>query len=201
MEQSNQIDAVYAQKYIRKLYFWAPGQSFRAAQGMSHQFSCTLRESFVLFTPKSIRKILTKCVFFSFLFFFFSRRNSCILLDCGEGTCGQIARFYGAQSIEIIRKIKAVFISHMHADHYHGLLRLMELRKELMPDEREPLKLFSPKNEMKSWLYFYDNNVDAIHDDLMLIENRNLVCDCERLRDICILCKYLICDCALSILR
>lgn len=65
----------------------------------------------------------------------------------------------------------------MHADHYLGLLRLMELRKELMPEKREPLKVLAPKRELKSWLFFYDNQADAIHDDLMLIENQNLVCE------------------------
>lgn len=63
----------------------------------------------------------------------------------------------------------------MHADHYFGLLRLMELRNELMPGDRDPLKLMCPKSEMKSWLFFYDNQVEAIHDDLMLISNESLV--------------------------
>lgn len=64
----------------------------------------------------------------------------------------------------------------MHADHYFGLLRLMELRKEVMAENREPLIVLCPKSEMKSWLFFYDNQVDAIHDDLIFIDNRSLVC-------------------------
>lgn len=117
---------------------------------------------------------------FNFQFNIYFRRNSSVLLDCGEGTCDQITRFYGTESVEIFRKIKAVFISHMHADHYFGLLRLMELRNELMPGDREPLKLMCPKTEMKSWLFFYDNQVEAIHDDLMFISNESLVCYLRR---------------------
>lgn len=160
------------QKCTRKLYFWAPVQNIRAAQEMSHRSWCIPRKWFSLIETKSTADM----PFSNYSFF---RRNSCILLDCGEGTCGQISRFYGAESVEIIRKIKAVFVSHMHADHYFGLLRLMELRKELMPAQREPLKLLGPKNELKSWLFFYDNHVDAIHDDLTFIDNQNLVYDRE----------------------
>ncbi|EKX40106.1 hypothetical protein GUITHDRAFT_113844 [Guillardia theta CCMP2712] len=46
-----------------------------------------------------------------------------ILLDCGEGTLGQLARFYGDEELrEIIAKTKCVWISHMHADHHLGEL-------------------------------------------------------------------------------
>lgn len=47
--------------------------------------------------------------------------NSSILLDCGEGTFGQIIRFYGKEKAnEILKKLKAVYISHLHADHHIG---------------------------------------------------------------------------------
>lgn len=158
------FDAMSVQKSIRKLCFWAPVRKSRATRETSLRFWCTPRTSY------GTRNETDNSSCFSF------RRNDCILLDCGEGTCSQISRFYGDQSVEIIRKIKAVFISHMHADHYFGLLRLMELRKEVMHDGREPLKVLCPKSDMKSWLFFYDNQVDAIHDDLMFIDNRSLVC-------------------------
>lgn len=56
---------------------------------------------------------------------FFFRKDSCILLDCGEGTYGQIIRFYGAEeSKEVFRKLKAIYISHLHADHHIGKFHL-----------------------------------------------------------------------------
>ena len=38
-----------------------------------------------------------------------------MLLDCGEGTYGQLRRRYGAATDEIIAGLKCVWISHIHA--------------------------------------------------------------------------------------
>ena len=47
------------------------------------------------------------------------RPDSYILLDCGEGTAGQLYRHYGDEATaNILRNLKAIFISHMHADHH-----------------------------------------------------------------------------------
>lgn len=98
-----------------------------------------------------------------------------MLIDCGEGTCGQIYRFYGKSAPNIIQKIRGVFISHMHNDHHCGLIELLRFRKKYMPSNRPPLLVFSPKAELKSWLFFYDNNIEALHDDLYFIDNESLV--------------------------
>lgn len=53
-----------------------------------------------------------------------------MLLDCGEGTVGQLFRWLRTYNafVEALTAIKCVFISHMHADHHLGLLRLLETR-------------------------------------------------------------------------
>lgn len=51
----------------------------------------------------------------------FFRSESSILLDCGEGTSGQIARFYGSKADEIFKRIKLISITHLHADHHLGI--------------------------------------------------------------------------------
>lgn len=52
-----------------------------------------------------------------------------ILLDCGEGTLGQMRRRYGPQGMrELYAELKMIFISHMHADHHLGLHSILEDR-------------------------------------------------------------------------
>ena len=42
-----------------------------------------------------------------------------MLFDCGEGTYGQLYRHYGDYfSNRVLLRLKAVFISHIHADHH-----------------------------------------------------------------------------------
>jgi ribonuclease Z len=63
-----------------------------------------------------------------------------VLLDVGEGTIGQILRMHPAQyKRDIINEIKAVWISHPHADHHLGLLRLLKDRTSA-----EPLLILAP---------------------------------------------------------
>lgn len=43
------------------------------------------------------------------------------LLDCGEGTLGQIKRLFGEEeTAQILRDLKCIVISHLHADHHLG---------------------------------------------------------------------------------
>ncbi|KAL8674029.1 MAG: hypothetical protein Q9168_001561 [Polycauliona sp. 1 TL-2023] len=43
------------------------------------------------------------------------------LFDCGEGTLGQLKRLYGPTELKsVLRDLKAIWISHMHADHHLG---------------------------------------------------------------------------------
>lgn len=60
--------------------------------------------------------------------FSFYRPTSSILMDCGEGTLGQIIRFYGKdKSKEILKNLKAIYVSHLHADHHLGKLTLLRI--------------------------------------------------------------------------
>ncbi|MGH0123013.1 UNVERIFIED_CONTAM: hypothetical protein FKN15_017136 [Acipenser sinensis] len=45
-----------------------------------------------------------------------------VLLDCGEGTFGQLCRHYGNNIDEVLSNLSTVFISHMHADHHTNSL-------------------------------------------------------------------------------
>jgi ribonuclease Z len=67
-----------------------------------------------------------------------------VLLDAGEGTWGQIARRFGVEATlsgdasptespadKVLRDIRCIFISHLHADHHIGLSKLLALRKKV----------------------------------------------------------------------
>lgn len=73
------------------------------------------------------------------------------LLDAGEGSLGQLARHFGPQLNDALANLKAVFISHMHADHHLGLLRVMLHRQVLT---REPLLIIGPPR-LCGWLFEY----------------------------------------------
>ncbi|CAL7948908.1 unnamed protein product [Xylocopa violacea] len=98
-------------------------------------------------------------------------KDSSILLDCGEGTLGQIIRFYGlSESNNILRSIKGIFISHMHADHHLGLIGVLLCRKRVTDDT---LYLLTPKTIIP-WLNFYNNKFESITKQYVLINNSDL---------------------------
>ncbi|KAI9458853.1 hypothetical protein BJY52DRAFT_1267524 [Lactarius psammicola] len=72
-----------------------------------------------------------------------------LLLDAGEGTWGQMARYFGTDSTrpmnvwQALRDLKCIFISHAHADHHAGLPKILAMRKQLDPPPSGPLYLIS----------------------------------------------------------
>lgn len=49
--------------------------------------------------------------------------DSVVLLDCGEDTVNQLLRLYG--NLDVLKKLKLIFISHSHLDHSLGLPSLL----------------------------------------------------------------------------
>jgi ribonuclease Z len=85
-----------------------------------------------------------------------SNRNG-MLLDIGEGTVGQLARAKHHEKLEdILRRIRAVWISHPHADHHLGILRLLAERNELLGDREKPIVVIAPTN-LRSFLKEYED--------------------------------------------
>ncbi|EXJ61806.1 hypothetical protein A1O7_02236 [Cladophialophora yegresii CBS 114405] len=49
------------------------------------------------------------------------------LFDCGEGTLGQLKRLYDAQQLDdVLFNLRAIWISHLHADHHLGTLSVLK---------------------------------------------------------------------------
>ena len=88
---------------------------------------------------------------------FLEMNNRSFLIDCGEGTQTQLRKYKVKFS-----KIKHIFISHLHGDHFYGLIGLISTFS-LLNRETE-LHVFAPKGaeeiiklqlkHSKSWLHF-----------------------------------------------
>uniref|UniRef100_A0A8C0IG07 Zinc phosphodiesterase ELAC protein 2 n=1 Tax=Bubo bubo TaxID=30461 RepID=A0A8C0IG07_BUBBB len=104
-----------------------------------------------------------------------------LLLDCGEGTFGQLCRHYGEQVDQVLCNIVAVFVSHMHTDHHSGLLNILMQRRRAfaaLGQAFSPLFLVAPEQIMP-WLHEYHNHCEEILGDIKMIASQSLVKGCE----------------------
>lgn len=100
-----------------------------------------------------------------------------ILLDVGEGTIGQLLRAQPSECTrDILASIKAVWISHPHADHHLGLLRLLKDRRSA-----EPVLLLAPI-PIFQFLDEYSAIDPSIRDAYYAIDCKYLVEDNNELR-------------------
>lgn len=107
-----------------------------------------------------------------------------LLLDCGEGTFGQLCRHYGEQVDQVLCNLVAVFVSHMHTDHHSGLVNiLMERRRAFaaLGQAFSPLFLVAPEQIMP-WLHEYHDHCEEILGDIKMIPSQSLVKGCENFR-------------------
>ncbi|XP_055639990.1 ribonuclease Z, mitochondrial [Toxorhynchites rutilus septentrionalis] len=101
--------------------------------------------------------------------------DSSILLDCGEGTAGQIVRLYGQDRAEqVFRSLKAIYISHLHADHHLGLFGLLLMRRRLLGANSEKVLLLAPE-QISYWLKLYDCRFELLHREYILVKNADLI--------------------------
>ena len=63
--------------------------------------------------------------------------DTSFLLDCGEGTAGWL------NYLDVLTRIKYVFLSHLHPDHISGLFVM--LQNMLLDGRQEPLEIFMPE--------------------------------------------------------
>lgn len=85
-----------------------------------------------------------------------------ILLDCGEGTYAQLKRRYGAKGADdVLVGLKFIWISHMHADHFLGLPRILSARRQLLQAQSalEPILVIGPRR-LKFFLGAYQEVED-----------------------------------------
>ncbi|XP_059059090.1 ribonuclease Z, mitochondrial [Achroia grisella] len=107
--------------------------------------------------------------------------NRSMLMDCGEGTYGQLVRFYGPKRVDaFLRTLKAIYVSHLHADHHIGLIGVLQARRRAFEDIHEeqvqPVYLLAP-GQIVTWLSLYDQQFERIRADFTLIPNQTLIQD------------------------
>lgn len=124
----------------------------------------------------------------------FTAEDSCMLLDCGEGTYNQLQIFFGKEKAEeVMLKLKAVYVSHLHADHHLGFLGILKGRRRAIdgyldkmkssPEFQnlskaeataklniKPLHLLGP-NAIKVYLKLYHNIFEDVASDFVLVSN------------------------------
>jgi hypothetical protein len=65
-----------------------------------------------------------------------SRTALTLLLGSGEGSLGQLQRRFGPAGCDaLLRTLKVVWVSHMHADHHLGLSAILARRARVCSDE------------------------------------------------------------------
>uniref|UniRef100_A0A8C2CPG2 Zinc phosphodiesterase ELAC protein 2 n=1 Tax=Cyprinus carpio TaxID=7962 RepID=A0A8C2CPG2_CYPCA len=87
-----------------------------------------------------------------------------LLLDCGEGTFGQLCRHYGDDVDEILSRLSTIFVSHLHADHHTGLIHLLLERERALNSLGKafsPVYLIAPVQIMM-WLNQYHDHCQQI---------------------------------------
>ncbi|KAF5911906.1 hypothetical protein HPG69_015884 [Diceros bicornis minor] len=87
-----------------------------------------------------------------------------LLLDCGEGTFGQLCRHYGNDVDRVLGTLAAVFVSHLHADHHTGLLHILLQRERALASLGKPFHplLVVAPTQLKAWFQKYHNQCQQI---------------------------------------
>jgi len=107
-----------------------------------------------------------------------------ILLDVGEGTVGQLLRSWKStissnqtaidEYKSRLKGIKAVWISHPHADHHLGLLRLLSERAAICCGQNDPIVLMAP-HDMYDFLQEYQTVLPEIKSTYIFVECYDMI--------------------------
>ncbi|EHB11816.1 Zinc phosphodiesterase ELAC protein 2 [Heterocephalus glaber] len=99
-----------------------------------------------------------------------------LLLDCGEGTFGQLCRHYGDQVDRVLGTLAAVFVSHLHADHHTGLLNILLQRERALASLGKPFHplLVVAPTQLRPWLEQYHNHCQEVLHHVCMIPAKYL---------------------------
>ncbi|RYP41615.1 hypothetical protein DL768_010462 [Monosporascus sp. mg162] len=98
------------------------------------------------------------------------------LFDCGENTLGQLRRVFGNELAEVLRDLKAIWISHLHADHHLGTAGVIRAWHDATYKSEETAKsqlVVASHVHMLDWLREYADVEDYGHERLVPVEFKN----------------------------
>lgn len=85
------------------------------------------------------------------------------LFDCGENTLGQLKRVFGDEMPQILRDLKVIWISHLHADHHLGTVSVLKAWHDETSRHEETKSngiIVSSEDGMLGWLSEYSHVED-----------------------------------------
>ncbi|KAI3336496.1 hypothetical protein HD806DRAFT_473860 [Xylariaceae sp. AK1471] len=78
------------------------------------------------------------------------------LFDAGENTMGQMRRVFGNELSSVLRDLKAIWISHLHADHHLGIAAVIKAwHEETSKSDPSAKLLVASHSHMIDWLREY----------------------------------------------
>ncbi|KAK8019886.1 hypothetical protein PG990_005024 [Apiospora arundinis] len=96
------------------------------------------------------------------------------LFDAGENTMGQLRRVFGKELPTVLRDLKAIWISHLHADHHLGTAGVIGAwHKETRESNPSATLHVASHMHMLDWLREYAQVEDFGYDRLTFTEFRN----------------------------
>lgn len=104
-----------------------------------------------------------------------------MMLDCGEGSYGQLARYANGEATQLralVNQLKCIWISHNHADHHLGVVRMLSERDR----DQEQLLVLGPA-PVQYWLQEYAQVDPTVAGKYTFVDNAGFNEQDERFED------------------
>jgi len=106
------------------------------------------------------------------------KKGTFFLLDCGEGTVTQLFRSLGSEGAsEVLLGLKAIYVSHQHADHHLGMISVIQAREQAFRDAGKPVEkiYIIATSKMGFFLSYYHRMFEPILCDAVQVNCEHLV--------------------------